>query len=425
MSASASLSDQRLARAMQAQAQGQDAVAARLLSEVLASDPGNPVAHNMLGMAAMARRDPAAAAGHFEQARAAAPDSLPVLANLAGAYRALGRADEEGQVLEAALALDQRHLATLIRLAEWHERRGQTHQATQRWVGVVALSTSVADPSPALAERFAHARGVVAAQTDALSSAIDAALEEQLAAASPQERRRTLAASQAMLGRRPIYTNHCEGMHFPFLPADEWFDREHFPWMEALEAHTATIRDELVALLQSDDDHSRPYVEQAPGTPHNKWSVLDRRNDWSAIHLWREGVRDEVLCAKVPETERLISALPLCRIPGRAPTIFFSLLKAGAHIPAHTGVTNTRAIVHLPLIVPQGCDFRVGGETRPWVEGEAFAFDDTIDHEAWNRSDKDRAVLIFDVWNPHLSAVECKAVTSMFEVADRARSDQP
>jgi aspartyl/asparaginyl beta-hydroxylase (cupin superfamily) len=409
---------------MQAQSRGQAAAAAQLLAAVLKDDPRNPIANNMAGMAAMARGDAAAAAPHFEQARAAAPDSLPVLANLAGAYRALRRDKDERGVLDAALALDQRHLATLIRLAEWHERHGETHEAVQRWAGVVSLSASLPDTTPALAERFAHARRMVTTQTDALSAAIDDALTAELAAASPRDRRRAQAAAQAMLGRRPIYTNVCEGMHYPFLPADEWFDRDHFPWLGDIEAHTATIRDELIALLASGSDHSRPYVKQAPGTPDNKWSVLDHKNDWSAIHLWREGQRDEAVCAKVPETERLITALPLCRIPGRAPTIFFSLLKAGAHIPAHTGVTNTRAIVHLPLIVPDACEFRVGGETRPWVEGQAFAFDDTIDHEAWNRSGHDRAVLIFDVWNPHLSEAETRAITTMYEVADRAK-DKP
>ncbi|WP_338501801.1 aspartyl/asparaginyl beta-hydroxylase domain-containing protein [Sphingomonas kaistensis] len=416
-----SATDVRLAQAMQAQSRGETALASRLLAAVLADDPANPVAHNMIGLAAMARGDHRSAADHFERARAAAPDSLPVLGNLAGAYRALARDSDERDALEAALALDQRHLATLIRLAEWHERKGEAHDAAQRWAGVVALSTSVTDPSPALAERFAHAREVVSAQTDRLAAAIDRTLDATLERGDARERRRVRAAAEAMLGRRPIYVNHCEGMHYPFLPADEWFDREHFEWMEDLEAQTATIRDELIALLQSGSDHARPYVEQAPGTPDNKWSVLDRKNDWSAIHLWREGVRDDAVCAHVPETDRIINALPLCRIPGRAPTIFFSLLKAGAHIPAHTGVTNTRAIVHLPLIVPPACEFRVGGETRPWVEGQAFAFDDTIDHEAWNRSDRDRAVLIFDVWNPYLSDLETDAITAMFAMADEAR----
>ena len=81
-------------------------------------------------------------------------------------------------------------------------------------------------------------------------------------------------------------------------------------------------------------------------------------------------------------------------------------------------MTNTRAIVHLALDVPPGCGFRVGGETREWVEGRAFAFDDTIEHEAWNDSDRRRAVLILDSWNPHLDEAEREAVTAYFAASD-------
>ena len=84
----------------------------------------------------------------------------------------------------------------------------------------------------------------------------------------------------------------------------------------------------------------------------------------------------------------------------------FSILKPGAVIPPHTGVTNIRAVVHLPLVVPPGCGFRVGAETREWREGVAWAFDDTIEHEAWNRSSSPRAILIVDAWNPYLTEEE-------------------
>ena len=86
-----------------------------------------------------------------------------------------------------------------------------------------------------------------------------------------------------------------------------------------------------------------------------------------------------------------------------------------------TGVTNTRTIIHLPLIVPPGCAFRVGGETREWREGEAFAFDDTIEHEAWNKSQQDRAVLILDVWNPYLSEHEHEMIRRLFAVAEEQK----
>ena len=250
-----------------------------------------------------------------------------------------------------------------------------------------------------------------------MADAVEAALADDLAAASPRDRRRFTAASDAMLGRRAIYANRCEGMHYPFLPADEYFDREHFPWLTKLEKATPVIRKELEAILAAADPGLSPYVAMPKGTPEGKWSGLDRSLDWSSLHLWREGKRIDEACARAPKTAA-VERMPLARIPGRAPAVFFSVLKAGAHIPPHTGVTNTRTIIHLPLIVPGDCEFRVGGETREWREGEAFAFDDTIEHEAWNRSDKDRAVLILDCWNPHLSEAERKMIVRMFEAAD-------
>jgi aspartyl/asparaginyl beta-hydroxylase (cupin superfamily) len=84
----------------------------------------------------------------------------------------------------------------------------------------------------------------------------------------------------------------------------------------------------------------------------------------------------------------------------------FSILEPRTRIPPHTGTSNVRLTVHLPLVVPPGCGFRVGAETREWREGEAWAFDDTIEHEAWNDSDQPRAILIIDAWNPLLTEAE-------------------
>ena len=70
------------------------------------------------------------------------------------------------------------------------------------------------------------------------------------------------------------------------------------------------------------------------------------------------------------------------------------------------------------MIVPNGCGFKVGGETREWREGELLVFDDTVEHEAWNDSGCDRIILIFDVWRPELTAVERRAVTALFDTVD-------
>jgi aspartyl/asparaginyl beta-hydroxylase (cupin superfamily) len=133
--------------------------------------------------------------------------------------------------------------------------------------------------------------------------------------------------------------------------------------------------------------------------------------------LWRDGERIDAVCAQAPRTAELVESLPLAQIPGRAPAVFFSILRAGKTIPPHTGVTNIRTIIHLPLIVPDDCGFRVGGETRQWREGEAFAFDDTIEHEAWNDSDELRVVLINDLWAPALNQAERSAIAAVMGAA--------
>ena len=143
----------------------------------------------------------------------------------------------------------------------------------------------------------------------------------------------------------------------------------------------------------------------------NKGLVENR--DWSALFLCENGKPDEALIARCPATWAAVNEAPLARIPGWGPTVMFSLLKAGARIEPHTGMFNTRLVCHLPLLVPEGCTFRVGNEIRPWEEGKLLIFDDTIEHEAWNDSLEDRVVLIFDIWRPELSAQERDELTAL------------
>jgi aspartyl/asparaginyl beta-hydroxylase (cupin superfamily) len=112
-----------------------------------------------------------------------------------------------------------------------------------------------------------------------------------------------------------------------------------------------------------------------------------------------------------------LAKMPQPQIAGASPNAMFSLLAPRTHIPPHTGVSNTRLVCHLPLIVPPNCRFRVGATTREWNVGEAFVFDDTIEHEAWNDSDQLRVVLILDLWPPALSPAERDAVAAVISAA--------
>ena len=388
---------------------------------MLQIDEEEPTAHNWLGADALARTDAPTAAMHFGIACKREPRERSHWINLAAAHRILDDAESERAALEKALAIDQTDLLALIRMAELHERQGEETRAAERWSAVLALGSRINDRSPEFAAILAHANLYVGEQQDRLVQSIEQALADELVEASARDQRRMRRAADAWLGRRQIYTNHCEGLHYPFLPADEFFDAEHFPWLSTLEAATAIIVAELENILADPGAGLTPYISLPPGVPASKWSGLDKSLDWGAFHLWKEGVRFDEACARAPRTAALVESLPICHIEGRAPNIFFSILKAGGKIPAHTGVTNVRSVVHLPLIVPEECGFRVGGETRNWDEGP-FAFDDTIEHEAWNRSERDRAVLILDVWNPHLSDHERAMIGRLYRAADTQRS---
>jgi len=406
-----------LAAARQARQAGRREEAGHLLRDLIARSGEHPAALNALGLNTLAEGGQGEAAALFRRAIAADPHSPELWMNLAKAFREAGDGAGEREALEGALAIDQRHFMALVRLAELFERTGDETRAAERWAGVLALAAMMDERPPALETVLEHAAEVVARQRAGFAAAIDGGLAEARQGLEEAERRRFDACIDHALGRRRIYANQPAGMHFPFLPADEFFERRHFPWLDRIEAETEAIRAELEALLAEDEAAIRPYVAMEPGTPANKWSPLDHKLDWGAIHLWKDGRRDEGVCARVPRTAAAVEALPLSDLPGRTPTVFFSLLKPGTHLPAHTGVSNVRTIIHLPLVVPPGCAFRVGGETRQWEVGRAWAFDDTIEHEAWNRSDRIRAILIFDVWNPYITETERELLRRFYAVA--------
>lgn len=403
--------------AMAARQHGDVAGERRLLDDALSTAPDHPQVLNARGMRALGDEDLDLALRCFEAAAARDPGQPVLWINQATIHRTRGDDRAEKATLDAALAIDRLNFTAQLRMAELHQRRGDSIAAAQGWSGVVQMASGMTDRPPGVEDALVRGRAFLAAHTGALGDA----LSEQLGSAlSGPGTRRITACIDHMLGRRQIFTNQCSGLHVPFLPAEEFFDRAHFPWMAALEAQTAAIRAEALALVAAGDAPIRPYVRLDAGTPQNKWSALDNNADWSACFLWEYGVRNDAALDRCPATAAALAAVPQTDIPGKAPTAFFSILRPHAHIPAHTGVTNARTIIHLPLVVPEDCRFRVGGETRAWREGEAFAFDDTIDHEAWNDSDAPRIVLIFDVWNPYLDAAERGLLRDVFRITGQS-----
>lgn len=134
---------------------------------------------------------------------------------------------------------------------------------------------------------------------------------------------------------------------------------------------------------------------------------------------YRRGERFDAHHEACPFTSSVLESVELCRVGHQAPEVCFSVIRPQTTIMAHHGVTNTRMVMHLPLIVPEQCALNiVDGEAHSWHEGELMMFDDTFQHEAWNRSDEPRLILLMDCWNPYLTEPEKIAVKQLLEAID-------
>ncbi|HVP32075.1 MAG TPA: aspartyl/asparaginyl beta-hydroxylase domain-containing protein [Steroidobacteraceae bacterium] len=396
-------------------AAGRRAEAEQLLARVAQLAPSHPAVLNELGLTMMQRGEPASARELFERATRADPGHPSLWSNLAASLHAL-KAPEELEAIERALALEPRHLASLLQKGTYIEERGDARSAARVYRNALATIRPGETPPESVGEVLRHAREVIARD----EAALGAALEEKLAGLRARHGggsfRRVDRCVELLTGKRNRFSSQPTFMYFPEIPDVEFFERGDFPWLDAVEAASDDIRAELLSVLISDREGLEPYVAHPEGIPLDQWKDLNKSRRWSAYFLWNQSVPQPAHMARCPRTVEVLKKVPQVEIERRAPTAYFSILAPGTRIPPHTGVSNTRAIVHLPLIVPEKCGFRVGSRTREWIPGQAWVFDDTIEHEAWNLSDSPRAILIFDVWNPFLSPAERAMVKAATEV---------
>jgi aspartyl/asparaginyl beta-hydroxylase (cupin superfamily) len=381
------------------------ATAMRLLLEARDLSPEHPLVLNVAGIRALNEGHAAEASDLFRRALEREGKTAALYVNLAAALRQLQRPDEEAAALEGALALEPRNLIALLNKAALIERRGNKRAAAS----IYANALQTLQPGQAVPEglrpALAAARQAVAANIDELGRHLAGRLASARMGADG-EQPRFEHALDSLLGRRRIYHPQPTHMHFPKLPALEFYPRSMFPWLPTLEAATADVRAEFERVFVEDQEQLEPYIAYPDGVPLDQWRDLNQSRRWSAFFLWRNGNPVAENLARCPRTAALLESLPRHDVPRHAPTAFFSILDARTRIPVHSGETNTRVIVHLPLVLPGQCHFRVGSETREWRAGEAWVFDDTIEHEAWNDSDSPRAIFIFDVWNPFIEEGE-------------------
>jgi aspartyl/asparaginyl beta-hydroxylase (cupin superfamily) len=397
------------ARAAQA---GRIDEAARLWERLVAAIPTHAHALYALGQLGLRNNDLPRARRWLEQLVKVDGQDPQQWLSLAVACQGMQDETGEEEALQGALTADPSDLLALVLRGNLYEKQGKTSDAA-RIYGAVAVVAPAADRlHPDLRASVAHAVQYRDTHLKNYGEFLDQHLAPHLQDMPAAEARRFREAVDLLVGRRRRYESFPSNFFFPRLEPIEFFEREQFPWLDAFEAQTDAIREEFSAVMQEDRGFS-PYIAYPPGVPLNQWAELNHNPNWSAFRLMERGARVEANAGRCPVTMGLLKTAPQPDQPGRTPAAMFSLLKPRTRIPPHTGESNVRLVTHVPLIVPEKCGFRVGNTTREWVPGQAFVFDDSIEHEAWNESDQPRTVLIFDIWNPLLTEPERRLVTAL------------
>ena len=318
--------------------------------------------------------------------------------------------DQALAALDQVLAQDAENPFALLMKGDIFTRKGDDRAAVSFFRMAIRRCAQLEQLPGDLPHRLARAQAAVAAAEERFDKRLRDVLEERGIREVPPRFAEGLAIAA---GEHPVYLQQPTSFYFPGLPQQAWYPREMFPWVAEFEAAVPEMRAEIEQVLAGEQG-LEPYVQEQSERASRGHSLLNDAR-WSAFHLWKEGEPVEENARRCPLTMRLLELPPIPRIKHRSPMALISILKAGTHIPPHTGMLNTRLICHVPLVVPPGCRLRVGGETRDVVEGRAMIFDDSIEHEAWNDGDAVRAVLLFEIWRPEISEEEKVALTAMFE----------
>lgn len=413
---------QMLADSAQALAQrGNFVEAEQVYRQILKAAPYHADAWNFLAVQAMKRNELEDSQRYLEEAIRSSPNESLLHQNMGVVLRRRGELESALASFERVTVLEPEHQFAFLHKGSVLEALGRADEAVvayrqgfRNFPEAVAVANN--PHAPAMVRDLV--RQAAAATQMAQLRSIHGFLAPVLERHGKEALDRVIQAADIYVGhRRPDYRHALQRPSYIYLPGLEpqpFFDRQQFASTAALESAAAGIREELQAALAAGQGFA-PYVQTDKGQDPQQWRKLDGSRDWSALHLYKAGTRVDENCARCPKTTGIVESLQPPMIPGHAPEALFSVLQPGTHIPPHFGLANYKLVTHLPLIVPPDCGIRVGNETRAWTEGECLVFDDSFQHEAWNRSSAPRAVLILDVWHPEVTLAEQEGINALVQ----------
>lgn len=421
--------DPRWRRALELDAQGQALSAEATYAGLLREHAGEPALLRRMARLAMMRGDALRAASLMRGCRRGGEDDDSIAIELAHALAEAGQIDDAQLELESLVLREPDHALGWLLLGRMRELAGAPGAALQAWFQAVVLARQAGrwfddETTPrAWAPLVARATQRVRKGQRELLMGMLAELQERFGAGEMRRVEKALRgwlrefdATPADPRQRPRF------LYFPDLPATAYHDPMLQPWAPQLLDAFADIRAEAIAVTRLERELP-DFVSPPKDGPADAYVDGDGPEPaWKAFFFYRHGQRFDANHERAPRTSAVLESIELCRIRDEAPEILFSVLRPGSRIKPHHGVSNVRLVTHLPLVVPPGCALRVVDHgDHEWQEGRLMMFDDTYLHEAWNRSDRTRLILLMDCWNPYLDAAEREAVKTLVQTVSGLR----
>lgn len=421
--------DPRWRRALELDAQGQALGAEANYAALLREHVGEPALVRRLARLALLRGDAARAATLMQTCRRGGEDDDSIAIETAHTLAEAGRSADAEAELERLVQREPDHALGWLLLGRLRDIGGAALPALQAWFQAVVLArqagrwfdaeTTPRQWMPLVTRALERVR---AGQRELLYGLLS---EQQTVHGAADMRRvekalrgwlREFDATPADPRQRPRF------LFFPDLPNTAYHDPMLQPWAPQLLEAFPAIRAEALAVTRAERELPDFIAPPSHGPKDTYVGGDGPEPSWKAFFFYRHGQRFDANHERAPRTSAVLESIELCRIRDEAPEILFSVLRPGSHIKPHHGVSNIRLVMHLPLVVPPGCALRVvdHGE-HAWQEGRLMMFDDTYLHEAWNRSDRTRLILLMDCWNPHLCGAEKAALKAIVEAISGLR----
>jgi aspartyl/asparaginyl beta-hydroxylase (cupin superfamily) len=164
-----------------------------------------------------------------------------------------------------------------------------------------------------------------------------------------------------------------------------FFNPKDYDWAKDIIVNSKEIKQDLLKILEERKGSLIPYYSKAVVSEDTEWTTL-------AFKTWGIEVKDNI--NKSETIRKLIDKYPFMV------SASMNLLKAGAKLEKHQGDANAIFRCHLGISIEATLPelgFEVENERRPWEEGELLIFTDAKEHSAWNNSQTDRLIFLFDI----------------------------